>query len=454
MRGLRKGLIRTGSALVRKDDRAEESTAILSCRRVSKSFGALVAVNKLSFDVQPGTVFGIGGPNGAGKTTMFDVISGVQPASGGEVVFDGRPITRLKPHQICHAGIARTFQLNAAFETMTVRENVLISAHHGHRAQDLPKATFYRGERHDADEALEMVGLAERGDAVVSGLSLLDQKLLMIASAIATKPRLLLLDEPVGGLIPREIDHVEKIIGHLTEIRGMTIILIEHVMRFLIGLSDEVLIMNYGEKLYQGTPQGLAEDRRVVDVYLGEGASAQFARRSKADKDGKATVGLAEVGGEDVEDGWARQVFQAARQLIRQHRSGRLYPIDFLKLKRLLDQRAEDEKSTRVSRAARGLMAARSKAASLEMHFELLERMLEETQATRLQVEPAPADPSLTPEQKRARLIEQAANRLIEAQDKQGLNENDLKELRAALMWQMATNAPAKVNSDGGHNGR
>ncbi len=453
MRGLANDIGPRVKGLIRKDEDQAGGTAILSCRRITKSFGALVAVNKLSFDVQPGTVFGIGGPNGAGKTTMFDVISGVQPANSGDVIFDGQSITKLKPHQICHAGIARTFQLNAAFETMTVRENVLISSHHGFDPHEIPKVAFHRGEHRDADEALELVGLADLADAIVSGLTLLEQKLLMIASAIATKPKLLLLDEPVGGLIPREIDHVESIIGHLTEARGMTIILIEHVMRFLIGLSDEVMIMNYGEMLYRGTPEGLAEDQRVVDVYLGEGASAQFGRKPKA-ASGMQEEPLADVGDDDIDDQWARDVHAAARQLVRQHRSGRIYPIDFLKLDRLLSARGEAEKSTRVSRAARGLAVARSKNADLNQHFELLERMLEESQALRASRTARAPSVGPAPAQRRAQLIEDAARKLVAAENEESLGGQELNALRAALAWNIATNAAPQDRPEGDNHGR
>ncbi|GAB5471134.1 MAG: hypothetical protein Kilf2KO_41640 [Rhodospirillales bacterium] len=408
----------------------------------------------MTFDVQPGSVFGIGGPNGAGKTTMFDVISGVQQADSGEVIFDGQAITRLKPHQICHAGIARTFQLNAAFETMTVRENLLISTHHGHDPHEIPKVTFHHGEHHDADEALAVVGLAGRADRTVSDLTLLDQKLLMIASAIATKPKLLLLDEPVGGLIPREIEQVEKIIAHLTEVKGMTIILIEHVMRFLTGLSSEVMIMNYGEKLYHGTPEGLAEDRQVVDVYLGEGASAQLAQSPKAGKDGKILADVAAVGNDDLDDSWAREVRQAARQLVRQHRSGRLYPIDYMKLERLLDQRREEEKGTRVSRAARGLTTAHAKGADLAQHFELLERMLDEAQSLKRDQTAASVTPSQRPEDKRALLIEQAAGRLVDAHDRQFAGADQLEELRAALSWETSDRKDPSKGRKGEEHGR
>lgn len=425
------------------------SSAILSCRRVTRSFGALVAVNKLSFDVQPGTVFGIGGPNGAGKTTMFDVISGVQPADRGDVIFDGQSITKLKPHQICHAGIARTFQLNAAFETMSVWENVLIGSHHGHQPHEIPKLSFMRRERHSAEEVLEMVGLIDRRDAIVSSLTLMEQKLLMMASALATRPKLLLLDEPVGGLIPREIDQVEKIVENLTAVQGMTVVLIEHVMRFLTALSDEVLIMNYGEKLYQGPPDALADDQQVVDVYLGEGASAQFARKGKKSAHSVTPTDPSETASDEFDSDWLRQVHAASRQLVRQYRSGRIYPIDYLKLAQLLEQSNEDEKSTRVSRAARSLLDAREKDGELSQHFEMLERMIQEYQSNPHQRNDHDTKSDVAAASMRATKIESAARRVLEAQQNPQQSDDRLQELRAALMWEVANNSDPKQFSTG-----
>jgi branched-chain amino acid transport system ATP-binding protein len=254
---------------------AAAGTPLLSCSHVSKHFGALAAVNDLTFEVAEGEVLGIGGPNGAGKTTLFEVISGLNPASAGSITFDGRPITRLSPEGICHAGIARTFQLNAGFDSLTVRENVLIGAHFGSENRLWPGLWVDRAARSCADEALVAVGLADRADVVAEKIPVLDRKLLMIASARATRPKLLLMDEPVGGLNPREIDHVMGVVRGLKG-RGITVLLIEHVMRFLVQLSTRVLIMHHGEKLYEGSPGGLVRDEKVVVVYLGAGAASRL----------------------------------------------------------------------------------------------------------------------------------------------------------------------------------
>ncbi len=248
---------------------------LLSCREVFKYFGALAAVRDLSFDVWPGEVLGIGGPNGAGKTTLFDVISGLNPANSGEIIFDGRNIAKWKADGVCHAGIARTFQLNAAFDTLTARENVLIGSYYGFRNRLFPKLRFDSETRARADAALELVGMQDQAEAVVKNLPVYHRKLLMLAGALASQPKILLMDEPVGGLNPHEIDSVVEIITGLRE-RGITIVLIEHVMRFLVQLSDRVLIMHHGEKIYEGSARGMTRDRTVVEVYLGEGSARRL----------------------------------------------------------------------------------------------------------------------------------------------------------------------------------
>lgn len=248
---------------------------LLSCRKVSKHFGALAAVNQLSFDLAEGEILGIGGPNGAGKTTLFEVVSGLNPATGGEVVFAGRDITRLAPEAICHAGIARTFQLNAGFDRLSVRDNVRVAAYFGRDNRVVPGLRLGRAVEAEVDSALAAVGWRGSQQTLAGQLPVLDRKLLMLAGALATNPKLLLMDEPVGGLNPQEIDVMMAVVRAIAA-RGVTIILIEHVMRFLVQLSQRVLIMHHGEKIYEGPPQGLASDRTVIDVYLGEGASQRL----------------------------------------------------------------------------------------------------------------------------------------------------------------------------------
>ncbi len=248
---------------------------LLSVRNVTKSFGALAAVKDLSFDVAEGEVLGIGGPNGAGKTTLFEVISGLNPATAGSIVFAGRDITRASPEAICHAGIARTFQLNAGFDSMSVRDTVRVAAYFGGANRGIPGLAIGRDVEAKVDATIAAVGLSGREHLVTGQLAVLDRKLLMLASAIATAPKLLLLDEPVGGLNAKEIDQMMALVRGLRA-RGITVILIEHVMRFLVQLSSRVLILHHGTRIYEGSPSGLVRDRTVIDVYLGEGASKRL----------------------------------------------------------------------------------------------------------------------------------------------------------------------------------
>ena len=250
---------------------------LFTCTGVSRHFGSLRAVDAVSLEVAAGEVLGIGGPNGAGKTTLFDVVTGLTPATAGRVVFADREITGLGADRICQAGIARTFQLNAAFDTMTVAENVEIAAHFGRRRRRLPGFRLDRATRRASAEALDFVGLAGKAHLTVAALPVLDRKLLMIAGAVATAPRMIFLDEPVGGLAAGEIDVVMDLVGRLRT-SGITIVVIEHVMRFLLQLSTRVLIMHHGKVIFAGAPERVAEDETVVETYLGAGATQRLKR--------------------------------------------------------------------------------------------------------------------------------------------------------------------------------
>jgi len=254
---------------------AAAAAPILRCRNLTKKFGALAAVKDFSFDLTEGETLGIGGPNGAGKTTLFEMISGLNPATSGTVLFEGRDVTRLAPERLCQQGILRTFQLNAGFDSLTAGETALAAAQFGRGDRRWPGLRFGRPARAARDEALALVGLARHRDILTGTLPILERKLLMIASAVAAQPRLLLLDEPAGGLTPKEIDRVIDVV-EAVRARSVTIILIEHVMRFLVRLSSRVIIMHHGEKIYEGSPGGLAHDPTVVEVYLGSAASARL----------------------------------------------------------------------------------------------------------------------------------------------------------------------------------
>jgi len=250
--------------------------ALLEVSNVTKRYGAMAAVSDLSFSVPSGEVLGIGGPNGAGKTTLFDLISGVARPTEGTVRFAGRDISHLSAAAICHLGIARTFQLNAVFDSMTVRQNLMSSAYFGTRNRIVPSLRFDAAAHDQAEEALEICGLKEHAEQRAASLSILNRKLLMLASAVATRPRLLLLDEPIGGLNAKEIDQCAVVLRRLRDAHAMTIVVIEHVMSFMTALSDRVMILHHGRKLYEGSAAGLAQDRDVVAVYLGASGASEI----------------------------------------------------------------------------------------------------------------------------------------------------------------------------------
>lgn len=263
---------------------------LLSCRNVTKAFGSLMAVSDLSFDLAAGEVLGIGGPNGAGKTTLFEMISGQTRVTSGSVVLEGRDITRLSPVGRCHAGLARVFQLNTGFDSLTLRENVLVAAYYGRAPRRMPGFRIPSEVGDRVQEALCRVGLETRADRPAATLPVMDRKLLMIAGALAMSPKLLLLDEPVGGLTQREIDQVAEVVGRVAA-DGVTVVLIEHVMRFLVQLSNRVMILHHGKKLYEGDAAGLARDRDVVEVYLGQGAGREVARLAAGREKGAQHAG-------------------------------------------------------------------------------------------------------------------------------------------------------------------
>ena len=251
---------------------ASDRVPRLSVRGLTKRFGALAAVDELSFDALPGEVLGIGGPNGAGKTTLFDLISGLERADAGRVGLDGQDVTRMSAERICHLGVSRTFQLNAAFDSMSVRDNIYCAAYYGTRNVIFPKLWIDRGVQRRVDEMMSLVGLAGEAHTVAGGLPVLRRKLLMVACALVSRPKLLLMDEPVGGLNPNEVDEMLRFLQHIRHELSLTILVIEHVMRFLTSLSDRVMILHHGQKIYEGPVDGLATDKTVVEVYLGQSA--------------------------------------------------------------------------------------------------------------------------------------------------------------------------------------
>ena len=238
---------------------------LLEVRDVSRYFGGLVALRNLSFTVNKGGILGLIGPNGAGKTTLFNVVNGFYPPSRGEVFFKGEKISHLKPHKVCARGIARTFQVVRPLRRMTALDNVIASAFL--RAKTKPQAEEI------AFETLKFTGLYEDRHLISKGLPLGKRKRLELARALATSPELLLLDESFAGLNPAEQNELIEIIRQIRA-KGITIMVIEHHMKVIMALSDRVVVLNYGEKSAEGTPQEIGKNPLVIQAYLGEEKSA------------------------------------------------------------------------------------------------------------------------------------------------------------------------------------
>jgi branched-chain amino acid transport system ATP-binding protein len=244
---------------------AQVAEPVLEARQITKLYGGLRAVDGVSFEVRPNEVLGIAGPNGAGKTTLFDTITGHTVATSGEIVLRGEAVQEAKIHERCRLGLARTFQHPVAAESLTALENTYLAA-------SFRKGASRRRSR-AADvaagmEALEAVGLEAHASTQASLLPIAAKKRLMIATALATDPQVLLLDEPFGGLGLQDVDETVSLIKRIRD-TGMAIVCIEHVMRALVALADRVLVMHHGAELFIGTPEAMLADERVIDVYLG-----------------------------------------------------------------------------------------------------------------------------------------------------------------------------------------